>query len=195
MLGGLLHQRVAVDGIDGVDEFFGRERGTTLLTLVAVGSFGMATWAFTLDVAVGQELLCFLVIELFRGDFHKLALVVEFPEEVGGKLVVRLAGGAAVDVETDAEVGKRLLDDAMIAVHHVLHGASLFLRTDGHGHTVFIASTHKQHLATLQAQVSCIDVGRHIHASQVADVHRPIGIRQSRRHRCSLVVLLFHVDD
>ena len=195
MLGGFLHQRVAVDGIDGVDEFFGREGGTTLLTLVAVGSFGMATWAFALDVAVGEELMRLLVVELFRGDFHKLALVVELLEEVGGKLMMRLARGAAVDVEADAEVGKRLLDDAMIAVHHVLHGASLLLGADGHGHAVLIASTHKQHLATLQTQVSCIDVGRHIHASQVADVHRPIGIRQSRRHRCSLVVLLFHVDD
>ena len=155
----------------------------------------MAAWTLTLDVAVGEELLGLLVIELLGGDFHEFAFVIELLEEVGGKLVVCLAGGAAVDVETDAEVGKRLLDDAVIAVHHILHGAPLLLGTDGHGHSMFVASTHKQNVTSFQTQVTCIYVGWHIHTSQVSDVYRTIGIWQCCRYGSSLEVFLFHVDD
>ena len=106
VFGGFLHERIAVDGIDGVDEFFGREGGSALLTLVAVGSLGVASWTFALDVAVGEELLGLLVVELLRCDFHKLALVVELLEEVGGELMVYGTCGARIDVEADAEVGE-----------------------------------------------------------------------------------------
>ena len=118
---------------------------------------------------------------------------IKLLEEVGGKLVMNFAGGAAEDVEADAEVGKRLLDDAVIAVHHVLHGASLLLRTDGHGYAVLIAATHKEHLTSLQTQVSRINICWHIHACQVPDVDRAVGVRQCCRYGCSFVVLIVHV--
>ena len=138
-------------------------------------------------------MLGLLIVELLRSDFHKFPLVIELLEKVGGKLMVNLAGGAAVDVETDTKVSKRFLDDAMIAIHHILHSASLLLCTDGHRYTMLITPTHKHHLTSLQSQVSRIDVGRYIHASQMSNVYRSIGIWQRCRHSCSLKVFLFHV--
>ena len=44
----------------------------------------------------------------------------------------------------------------------------------------------------LQAQVADIDVGGHIHPRQVADVHRPVGVRQGRCHRGTFEIL-FHI--
>ena len=194
MLGSLLHQRITVDGIDRVDELFGRKGRATLLTLVAISTLAVATWTLTFDVAVGEELLRLLIVELLRGDFHKLALIIELLEEVCSKLMMRLAGGAREYVEADAKVSKRLLDDAVVTVHHILHSASLLLRTNRHGHTMLIATTHKHHLTSLQSQVSHIDVGWHIHTCQVTNMHRSVGVWQGCRHCCSLKVLLFHVN-
>ena len=189
----LLHQRIAIDGIHGVDKFVGRQRRTTFLALVAIGTFAVATRTFTLDVAVGQELLRLFIIKLLRGLLHKLPLVIQLAEEVSGKLVVNLAGRTAIDIETDAKVLKRLLDDAVVAVHHILHRAPFLLGTNRHRHTVLIRAADKHDLTSLQTQVAHIDVCWHIHASQMSDMYRPIGIRQCRSNRRSFKVFLFHL--
>ena len=46
--------------------------------------------AFAGDIAVGKELLGLFVVILHGSLFHQFALLIEFAEEVAGKLVVRL---------------------------------------------------------------------------------------------------------
>ena len=82
MFGFLLSERVAVDGVVGVDEFVRRERCAAFLALVAVGAEAVATRAFTADVAVGEELVGLGVVELFGCLFDELAVVVEATEVV-----------------------------------------------------------------------------------------------------------------
>ena len=54
----------------------------------------MATWALALDIAVGEETSCCLVKELLGYLLHELALLVEFLEEIAGKLMVHRSAGA-----------------------------------------------------------------------------------------------------
>ena len=105
--------------------------------------------ALTRHVAVGEELLGLLVVELCGGLFCQFSLIVEFAEPFGGKLVVGLRGGAAIDIKGDTKFFETLLDHLVVAVHHVLRGDTLLAGTDGDGHTVFIRATDKQHLALL----------------------------------------------
>ena len=194
-VGGILEDEgmVAVLGVR-VDQFGGIQiAATAVLTLIALGSGMMAIGALALDVAVGKELAVLLVIELLGRLLDEFALIVEFAEKLGGKLVMRLAGRAAVDVVGDTEFLERLLDELMIAVHNLLGGDALLAGALSHGHAVLIASTHEQHILALQAQVTHIDVGRHIHASQVADVDGSVSIGQRRRHqRAGKFLLILH---
>ncbi len=48
----------------------------------------MAVGALARHVAVGQELLGLLVVQLFGGLLDQFALVVQLAEPLGGKLVV-----------------------------------------------------------------------------------------------------------
>ena len=132
------HGRGAAHGAARVDEFGGRECRAAFLALVAIGPFGVAVRTFARDVAVGQESLGFLVIVLLTLFFHKLALVVERAEEVGGQLAVGGRGGATKEVERDAKAFKRFADDAVVAVYDFLGRAALFAGTDGDGHAVFV---------------------------------------------------------
>ena len=71
----------------------------------------------------------------------------------------------------------------MIAVNDLLRGDTLLAGTLGHRHAMLITAAHEQHVLTLQAQVAHVDVGRHIYASQVANVDGTVSIRQRRRHQ------------
>ena len=82
VFGLLLGEWVAVDGVVWVDEFVRRKGGTTLLALVAVGTRSMATWALATDIAVGEELLRFRVVELLRSLLDELTVVIEMAEEI-----------------------------------------------------------------------------------------------------------------
>ncbi len=99
-VGGVLeHERsVTVLGVR-VDQF-GRIQvaATTVLTLVTLGCRMVAVGALALHVTVGQELARRLVIELLGGLLDEFAVIIEFAEKFSGKLVMRLAGRAAVDV-------------------------------------------------------------------------------------------------
>ena len=79
----------------------------------------------------------------------------------------------------------------MVAVYHFLYGNALFTGTDGHGYTVLIATADKHHVLLLESEVTYIDVGGNVHASQVADVYTTVGIRQRGRNGGTLVIL-FH---
>ena len=98
---------------------------------------------------------------------------------------------AGIDIEGDTEILERLLDNAMIAVNHILRSDAFFLRSQRDRHSVFIRSTNHQNLFSLQTKIACINIGRHIHSGQMTDVHRPVRIRQRRSNQCSLK-LFFH---
>ena len=59
----------------------------------------MAVGTFTYNITVGQELLGLLVVELCSGLLHQFAFVIEFLEPLGSKLMMRVAGGTAIDIE------------------------------------------------------------------------------------------------
>ena len=166
----------ARDGRFRVDQFRRREVTSALLTLIAVG-VGIATMgALASDVAVGEKLLSLFVIELRGGLLCQLTFVVEFAEPVGGKLMMGVRGRAAIDIEGDTELLETLLDHLVVAIYHILWGDALLTGTDGDGHTVFIRSTDEQHFALLQAKIAHIDISRHIHTSQMTDMHTAVGI-------------------
>ena len=108
--------------------------------------------------------------------------------------MVYLARGAAVDVEGYAEILERFLDDAVIAVYHVLHSNALFLCADCHWHAVLVRTSDEHHFPTLQAEIAHINVCRHVYASQVAYMHGTIGVWQSCCHCCSLEFIFFHCN-
>ena len=191
VLGGTLHEAVArVVLVGGVDKLLGRKRGSALLALVAVGTLGTTARTGAHDIAVGEELAGHLVTVLLLGYLFELAVVIELAEEVGCKLVVYLAGGAAVDVKRDAELFKRVLDELVIAVYHLLHADALLAGTYGHGYAVLIASADEYHILFLQSEISYIDVGRHIYAGEMADMHTAVGVRKRRSHGSTLEILL-----
>ena len=186
------HGRGAADGRFRVDELCGREVATAFLALVAVSTLAMTVRTFAHDVAVGQKLLRLFVVELRGGFLGELALVVELAEEVGGKLVVRFARGARIHVERDAEVLETLLDERVVAVHHVLRRDALLPGANRDGHAVFVGAADVHHVLFLQTEVAHVDVGRHIHACQMADVDTAVGIGQRRRDGGPLIVFVFH---
>ena len=192
---GLAHHGLgAADGGVGVDEFHRREVAAAFLTLVAVCVGVSAVGALAHDVAVGEKLVGLLVVILFRLLLYELALVVELAEEVGCQLAVCLRCGAAVDVERDAKLLKRVLDELVVAVADVLWGAAFLLGADGDGHAVLVASADEHHVLALQPKVAGVDVGRHVHAGHVADVHTAVGVGEGRRDGGALEFLLFHDD-
>ena len=190
---GPLHQSVSgVVLVGRVDEFLGRERGATLLTLVAVGALSTTAGAGADDVAVGKKLARHLIAILLLGDLLQLAVVIELAEEVGGKLIVDGAGRAAIDIERDTELLKRVLDQVMITIDNLLDGDTLLAGTDRDGHAVLITSTDEDHILFLQSEIADVGVCRHIDACQMADMHAAIGVRQGRSHRSALEIL-FHI--
>ncbi len=134
--------------------------------------------ASTLYVAVGQELAGFGVKKLLRFFFYQKSFLVQYFEEIGGSLVVGSIGGTGVDVETDAEILKRLLDKFVVFVHYFLYADALFLGTNGNGHAVFVGAAYQKYIGFAQAKVACIYVCRNIHSCQVAYVDRAIGVGQ-----------------
>ena len=152
----------------------------------------MAVGAFAHDVAVGQKLVGLLVVVLFGLFLHEFAVVVEFAEEVGSQPGMSLGGGAAVHIERDAKLLKRLLDHLVVAVYHVLWSDAFFLGADGDGHAVLVRTSDEHHLLLLQPQVAHVDVGRHIHAGQVSDVYATVGVGKCRRDGGALE-FLFHI--
>ena len=144
------------------------------------------------NVAVSQEVASLLVVELLTDLLDKLTFVIELAEEVAGKLVVSRAGSAAIDVERDAEALEAVLDEVVVAVNDLLNSDAFFASSNSDGNSVLVATSNEEALATLQPQIARIDVGRHVNASQMADMYRSVRIRQSRRNRSSLE-MLFHV--
>ncbi len=94
--------------------------------------------------------------------------------------------GARIYVERYAQACERLLDERMVAVHHILRRDALLAGAYGDGHSVLVAAADEQHLLSLKTEIPRIDVGRDIDSGQVADMHRPVGVRQGRGDKCTL---------
>ena len=109
----------------------------------------MAVGTFTCDISVGKELVCLLVI-ILRGDLpSQFTLVVEFAEEFCGKLMVCLGCGTGIDIEGDAKLLKRVLDNLMLSIDDILWGDAFFSGSDSNGYTVLIATANEYHFLSL----------------------------------------------
>ena len=182
VLGFLQHGGVAGDGTLGVYQVGGVEARATRLALVAIGMVESAVGAGAGHITVGQELVGLFVIELLTGLLHKLAFLIERAEKFARRLPVHRARGAGIHIERDSQPLHRLLDYLVVAIHYILWRHSLFLRLDGDGHAMLVAAAHHYHILAFEAQVTGIDVGRHIHPGQVTYVDRAVGIGQRRGH-------------
>ena len=134
-----------------------------------------------------------LVIVLLALLFNELAIVIEFAEEVRGKLVMCWTGCTAIHIERDTELLERVLNHLMIAVAYVLRGDSFLLCTDCDWHTVLVTTTDKDYLTLLQSEITHIDIGWNIHTSKVSYMYTTISVWQCRRNRGALEFLFFHI--
>ena len=150
--------------------------------------------AFAGDVAVGKELAGLFVVELFGFLLHKFTLVIEFAEKVGSGLAMGFRGGAAIDIEGDAETLEGILDDIMVTVHDILGCDALVAGLYGDGHTVLVAATDEKHLLATEAEIAGVDVSGDINAGEMADMHGTIGVRQRRGDQSPFeFLILIHI--
>ena len=170
-------------GAVGFDQLVGREGRTALFALVAISPVIAALGAGSDDIAVGQEGLRLLVVILHGGLFDELALVIEFPEEGRSSLGMSFRRGARIDVERHAEPLERLLDEFMVAVDDLLGRNALLAGLDGDGHTVFVGSADRNHVAALEPQITGINIRRYVDSRQVADMYGTVGIGECRCHK------------
>ena len=145
------------------------------------------------DITIGQELFCLLVIILLTRLLNEFTLIIKLPEEIRCHLMVDSGSRAGIDIKRDTELLERFLDDVMVAIHDILRRNAFLLGTKRDGHTVLIGATNHQDLLTLQAEITCVNIGRHINTRQVSDMHRTVGIRQSRCYQCSFKMFLHSV--
>ena len=67
----------------------------------------------------------------------------------------------------------------MISVDNVLRSHTLLAGFESDGHTVLVAAAYHLHVASAQAQIAGVDVGRDVDTGKVADVYGSIGIWES----------------
>ncbi len=170
---------VAGFGAARVYQFGGAERRAAFLALVAIGARSVAHGAFAHHVAVGHEAAGAFVVELHGRFLHESAFVIDVAEKLRRRFGMHVGCGARIYVERYAQACERLLDERMVAVHHILRRDALLAGAYGDGHSVLVAAADEQHFAALQAQIACVDVGRHVHSGQMAYVHRAVGIGES----------------
>ena len=175
-----------------IDQFLRAKRASALLALISIGVRIATLRTGADDVAVSEELSGLRIVVLlgFLGD--ELALVVQLAEKLGRVLLVDFRRRAAIDVEIDTQTGERIPYDLVVAVYDVLRGATLLAGLDGDRNSVLVASADVKHILPPHPEVPDIDVRRHIDPCKMADVNRPVGIRQRTRHQCSLE-FLFHI--
>ncbi|EMR01121.1 hypothetical protein ADICEAN_03760 [Cesiribacter andamanensis AMV16] len=160
----------------GVDEVGGAQAGAAALALIAIGFGVAAIGAGTLDVAIGQKLGRLLIIILLTFLNFKSPLLLQGGEKVGCGLVMYGRRGAGVHIKGYPKLLKGIADHAVVLVYHLLGAHPFFLSADGNGHPMFIGTTDKQHILSPAAQVAYVNIGRHIYACQVTNVHGAIGI-------------------
>ena len=173
-------------GAVGIDQLLGREGGTALLALVAIGAVVAALGTRTDDITVGEERSGLLVVILHGRFLDELALVVELAEEIGRRDGMRRRRSARIDVERHAQALERILDDPVVTVDNLLRRDPLLAGLDGDGYTVLVRSADRHDVAAPQTQVTRVDVGGDIDARQMADVHGTVGVGESRSNQVTL---------
>ena len=174
-------------------QFHRAEVAATLLTLVAISIRIATVRTFAHDITVGKELMSLLVIVLLALLFNELTIVIEFAEEVGGKLVMCWTGCTAIHIKGDTKLFERILYHLMIAITNVLWGDTFFLCTDCDWHTMLVTATDKDYLTLLQSEITYIDIGWNIHTSKVSYMYTTISVWQCRRNRDAFEFLFFHI--
>ena len=174
-----------------IEQLFRAEGASAFLTLVTICSFSAAFRASTHNIPVGKESLCLRVIILLAFFRYEFAPVIEFAEKFGGILLMDLRRGAAVYVEIDSETGKRILDDSVILVNHILRSAALLAGLYRNRNSVFIRSADIEDILPFQPEISDINVGRDIHACQMPDMHWTVGVWKRAGHKRA-AMFFFH---
>ena len=174
------------NGAVRLDQFVGREGRTAHFALVAVGAVVAAFGAGSHDVTVGKEGPSLLVVILHRRFFDEFAFVVEFAEEFGSRFRMNRRRSSRIDVERNAQPFERILDQFVVTIDDLLRRNALLTGFDGDGHAVFVASADPDDVAPPQTQIPHIDVRRHVHARQMADMHRTVGVGKGRRNQITL---------
>ena len=82
----------------------------------------------------------------------------------------------------------------MVAVYHILNRATFFAGTDSDRNAMLIAAAHKEHFFAQQALIAYVNIGWHIHACQVANMNRTVGIGERSSHKCAFKFLLLHIN-
>ena len=168
----------STDGTLRVDEVSCIKRCTARLTLISIGTGFVAVGASTHDIAVGQKGFCLRVIVLLTRTLYKFMVIVEGTEELRCRLGMHTTRGARVDVEIDPKLLKRLLDERVIAIYHLLRCNALGFGFERDGHSVLVRPPNKQHLLSSHSFVAHVNVRRDIHTGKVTYMHRSIGIRE-----------------
>ena len=65
----------------------------------------------------------------------------------------------------------------MVTVYYILGRNAFFAGFEGDGHAVLVGASDENDVAAFEPLVAGIDVGGYIHAGQVSDVYRAVGIR------------------
>ena len=190
MGGFLLHGCASAKAGTGVNKLVRAKGGAAFLALVAVCVRVTALGAGSNNQSVREEHFGFLVVELFALFRDEIAMVVELAEELRSILFVHLRRCAGVYVEVDSKARERVFHHLMVFIHYILRGNSLLARLDGDGHAVLVASANEQDILPAHAQIAHINVSGDICTCKVADVNRPVCIRQRTGYQGSLVFIL-----
>ena len=169
----------------GIDEFVGAERTSAFFALVAVCPLAAAFGAGSHYIAVCQEAVCLGIEKLFALLLYEDIVLVQFSEKLGGSLGMNLRARAGIDVETYSETAERVLYEFMVFVHYILRRTPLLSGLNGNRHAMLIRAAYIYNLLAFKAQVSDINVGRHIHSCKVPYVDTAVGVWQRRRNKMS----------
>ena len=164
---------------------------TASFALVAVCVRVFTVRASTCNIAVSQELTSLFIIILFRSFLYKLTFFIQILEVLSRSFIVNFRSRTRVNIKRNTQLLKRFFDNAMIAVNNILRRNTLFFSFNCDRHPVLIRATNKQHLFTLQSQISNINICWNIHTCQVTNMHRTICIRQSRSNQRTFKI--FHI--
>ena len=188
------HRLAAADSRLRINQIRRAERCPAGFALVAVGFLVSAVRASAGDVAVGQELLRFFVVILFGGLLDEFSLIIQGAEEIRRHLVMYLRRRAGINIERNAELLERLLNNIMVTVHHILRRNPFFLRAERDGHPMLVRPANHQNLFAFQAEIAGVNIRRDVNPREMSDMHRPVRVGQCCRYQCSFK-MLFHASE
>ena len=170
-----------------VDELGGVQERTALLALIPTGVRVAADRAGPLDVAVREEHLRLLVVELLLLFLLEETVGMEPEEELLRRAVVDRPGGPGIVVKAHPEPLEGGAVELVVAVDDLLRRDLLLLGRDRDRHTVLVGTTHEDDVALPGALEPDIDVRGEIGSGEVTEVDLPVGIREGRGDENALV--------